>query len=129
MKLHKLLLTVIAGSFLFVSCSDDDSNPAAPASGEYANGVLILNQGNFGAGNSEVSFLSNDMQMEHNIFSGVNPDLELGDTGQSIGFHGDLAYIVMNFSEKIEVVNRYTFQHVATISEGFINPRYIAFSG
>lgn len=128
MKLHKLLLTVIAGSLFFVSCSDDDSATLAPASGAYEDGVLILNQGGFEAGNAEVSFLSNDMVLENAIFKGVNPDMNLGDTGQDIGFNGQLAYIVVNYSQKIEVVNRYTFQHVATISQGLNNPRYIAFA-
>ncbi len=126
MKFNKLLLTALAGSFFFVSCSDDDSNNNAP-SGAYDNGMLILNQGGFGHGDSDVSFLSDDMVLENNIYSAVNSGSFLGDTGQDIGFKGDLAYIVMNNSHTIEIVNRYTFAHVATIDEGLDNPRYIAF--
>ncbi|MEL1243207.1 DUF5074 domain-containing protein [Flavobacterium sp. DGU11] len=125
MKLNKLLLTALAGSLFFVSCSDDDSVNAP--SGAYDNGVLILNQGGFGHGDASVSFLSNDFVLENNIFASVNPGNILGDTGQDIGFNGDLAYIVMNFSNKIEIVNRYTFAHVATITGDLDNPRYIAF--
>lgn len=129
MKLHKLFLTAIAGSLLLVSCSDDDSTPQIPASGEYQNGLFILNEGNFGGGNSEVSFLSYNMELENNIFAGVNPSMELGDTGQSIGFNNNNAYIVMNYSQEVHIVNRYTFKHIATIGEGFNNPRFIAFYG
>lgn len=125
MKINKLILTAIAGSLLFVSCSDDDSNNAP--SGAYDNGMLILNQGGFGDGEASVSFLSDEMVLENNIFAAVNPGHILGDTGQDIGFKGDLAYIVLNVSNKIEIVNRYTFAHIATINQGLDNPRYIAF--
>lgn len=126
MRLHKLLLTAILGSFLFVSCSSDDNNDSKP-SGAYDNGVIILNQGNFLKGNASISFLSNSFVTENNIFSAVNNGALLGDTGQDIGFNGDLAYIVLNVSNKIEIVNRYTFVKVATINSGLDNPRYIAF--
>ena len=124
MKLFRLALTLIAGSVLLVSCSSDDDQ-AAP-SGAYANGMLILNQGAFMANNASVSFLSDDFVLENNIFANVT-GTGLGDTAQSIGFYKDLAYIVVNFSNTIEIVNRYTFAKVATI-QGLENPRYIAFA-
>lgn len=126
MKLTKLLLMAFAGSLLFVSCSDDDSSNT-PA-GAYDNGVLILNQGGFGAGNATVSYISDAFALENNIFATNNANAVLGDTGQDIGLNNDFAYIVLNYSNKIEVVNRYTFVHVATITAGLTNPRYIAFT-
>lgn len=130
MKLNKLILTAFAGAFFFASCSsDDDSTPVAEPKGDYENGLLILNEGGFNDGNASVSFLSEDYVLENNIFSGVNGGALLGDTGQDIGFLGDYAYIVVNNSHKIEVVNRYTFEKVATITTGLDNPRFIAFSG
>ena len=126
MKLNKLFLTAIAASLLFTSCSNDDDSPVA--SGQYESGILILNQGGFGAGNASVSFLSENFELENNIFAGVNNGMILGDTGQDIGLIGDLAYIVLNVSNKIEIVNRYTFEHVGTINTGLNNPRYIAFT-
>lgn len=127
MKLSRLLLTAIAGSLFFVSCSDDDNNNVPK--GVYDNGILVLNQGGFMAGNASVSYLSDALEAENNIYAANNPDLTLGDTGQDIGLEGDYAYIVMNFSNTVEVVNRYNFQHVATIQAGLNNPRYIAFQG
>lgn len=125
MKLNKLILTVLAGSMLFVSCSDDDA--ASGMTGPFTNGILVLNQGGFGAGDAEVSFLSHNMELQNNIFSGMNGGAALGDTGQSIGIEGNNAYIVVNNSQKIEVVDRVYFRHVATITQGLNNPRYIAF--
>jgi hypothetical protein len=49
----------------------------------------------------------------------------LGDTGQDVGLYNDLAFVVLNYSNKIEVINRYTMVHVATIDS--IVTRFIAF--
>jgi hypothetical protein len=128
MKFSKLVLVAFVSTFFFVSCSDDDDTPEVPL-GAYDNGVLILNQGGFFKGNASVSYLSDDLlTQQNNIFALVNPTITLGDTAQDIGFNGDLAFIVLNVSNKIEVVNRYTMKLVATIKTGLNNPRYIAFS-
>lgn len=127
MKFSKLVLVALFSSVFFVSCTNDDGNETPL--GAYDNGVLILNQGGFFKGNASVSYLSDDfLTQQNNIFSLVNPTITLGDTAQDIGFYGDLAFIVLNVSNKIEVVNRYTMKHIATIKTGLDNPRYIAFS-
>lgn len=128
MKFSKLVLVALVSSVFFISCTDDDNNIEAPL-GSYDKGALILNQGGFGKGNASVSYLSEDfVTQQNNIFSLVNPTITLGDTGQDIGLYQNLAFIVLNESNKIEVVNRYTMAHVATVSTGLDNPRYIAFS-
>ena len=97
----------------------------------YDDGILVLNQGNFGAGNASVSFISEDLsEVENGIFGTVNEVAALGDTAQSIAFNADVAYIVMNGSQKIEVVDRYTFESIASIGgpdqADLLNPRYMA---
>ena len=127
MNLKKIgTLFIFSGLFL-ASCTNDD-DVSAPL-GTYDNGVFILNQGNFGGGNSSISFWSNDFStFEFNAFGSVNPTVPLGDTAQDLGFYGDKAYIVVNLSNTIQVVNRYTLEHLTTISNGLLNPRYIAFA-
>src|SRR5690606_1594512 len=49
---------------------------------------------------------------------------DLGNVVQSIGFDGDQAYIIANVSRTVTVVNRYTFEKIVDISDGFENPRY-----
>ncbi|GAA4900682.1 hypothetical protein GCM10023311_27920 [Flaviramulus aquimarinus] len=124
-RITVLLLTI---TFIFTSCSsDDDANIPVPK-GDYENGILISHEGNFGQGNASVSFVSYDLDtVENNLFNTINGSL-LGDTAQSVAFYNDLAYIVLNVSNTIEIVNRYTFESVATINSGLSNPRYIAFS-
>ena len=128
MKLKRLALVLFFGMTFLTSCSNDDEVNETPL-GDYDNGVLVLNQGGFGNGNASVSYLSDDLTVfQDNIFSLVNPTITLGDTAQDVGFYDNLAYIVLNVSNKIEIVNRYTMTHVGTISTGLSNPRYIVFN-
>jgi len=124
MKLKNLYLGIIASAFLFASCSSDDDNNDAPL-GVYDNGVLILNEGNFGTPNGSVSYVSNDLAtFQNDIFKLVNTPKVLGDVAQSISFSNEKAFIVVNNSNEVEVVNRYTFKSLATITEKLENPRY-----
>lgn len=128
MKFSKLFVFAFISAVFFVSCTDRIDDTETPL-GNYDNGVLILNQGGFGKGNASVSYLSNDfVTQQNNIFSLVNPTITLGDVGQDIGLYQNLAFIILNGSNKIEVVNRYTMAHIATVSAGLDNPRYIAFA-
>ncbi len=124
----KKLVMALSVVLLTFACNNDDDNATQVPLGAYENGLFITNEGNYNQGNGTVSFVSDDLSIvENNVFFNVNNSL-LGDTVQSIGFNGDLAYIVVNNSQKIEVVNRYTFASVATISSGLLNPRFITFA-
>ena len=129
MNRSKLFLALTFGAMFFVSCSNDDNpTPEAPL-GNYDNGVLILNEGGFNHGDASVSYIASDFSAQQNdIFSIVNPTITLGDTGQDIGLKDEKAYIVLNVSNKIQIVNRYTMQNITSITEGLKNPRYIAFA-
>lgn len=127
MNVKKIGILITLGGMFLTACTNDDG-VSAPL-GAYDDGLLILNQGNFGGGNSSISFWSNDLStFEFNAFSAVNPSVPLGDTAQDLGFYGDKAYVVVNLSNTIQVVNRYTLEHLTTISTGLSNPRYIAFA-
>lgn len=129
----KFFLPAVLAAFFFASCeSDDDNLPETPEEeqGNYTEGVFILNEGNFGSGNSTVSFLDAELQeIQQDIFAQENDEETLGDTGQSMVIFEDLAFIVMNVSNTIQVVNRHTFEHERTIDSGLHNPRHIAVSG
>lgn len=129
--IFKRVLMIAALAVFFASCSNDDEQGFVDdlPLGAYDEGVLILNQGNFGQDNATISYLSNDFSIfQESAFSTVNPTKVLGNTAQDIGFYNDFAFIVLNASNKIEIVNRYTLEYIATIDSGLDNPRYIAFS-
>ncbi len=129
MKTKHLILGLFATAITFTSCTDDEGVKFIPTvPGVYENGLLLINEGGFGSGNASASFISNDYSTtENDIFTAVNSS-PLGDTAQSMAFYNDLAYIVVNGSDKIEVVNKNTFVSIATIDIGLDNPRYITFA-
>lgn len=129
MKIHRILPLLYIGLTLFTSCSTADDNPELPETENYADGIFILNEGNYGSGNSTVSYLAaSKEEINHEIFRNQNAGLELGDVGQSMAFFNDYVFVVVNVSNTIEVVDRTTFKHIMTISTDIQNPRYIAFS-
>lgn len=109
------------------SCGKDDPGPVV----EKINGIIpsgsglfILNEGNFSAGNGSLSFYSYDSaKIYNNIFSGAN-NRPLGDVPNSMVISSDKAYIVVNNSGKIEVINKNTIMSLQTIS-GLNSPRNI----
>ena len=113
-KLYTALLALLSCSAVFAQ--------------QYTDGILVLNEGGAGSNGASVSFLKNNT-VTNNVYGTANPDAnELGNVGQSLSIYGDYAYVVLNMSNKVEVVNKYTFVHIATISTGLVNPRYMAFS-
>jgi YVTN family beta-propeller protein len=130
MKTNKWLLLTFLMLVFLTSCTSEDLTPSRYVpQGDFDSGVFVLNEGNFGSTNASVSFISFDLSRTQNdLFSGVNPGEILGDTAQSMGFNDNLAYIIVNASNKIEIVNRYTMVKVGAITTGLDNPRYIAFA-
>ncbi|WP_339710261.1 DUF5074 domain-containing protein [uncultured Kriegella sp.] len=109
---------------LLTSCDSDDDEVVDLPGGDYETGLFVTNEGPFNNGSGTVSFISEDfLNVEHSIFNKVNNE-DLGNIVQSMSFDGDLAYIVANVSNKINIVNRDTFEKQAEITEGLNNPRY-----
>jgi YVTN family beta-propeller protein len=120
----KKLTILILFLILIVSCKKNEDKPNS--SFLTGDGVLIINEGNFLSGNGSLSYYSYDSSKIYNdLFSDVN-GRPLGDVPNSIEIYGDLAYIVVNNSGKIEVIKKSTLESVKTIP-GLISPRNIGF--
>lgn len=119
----KHVVSILAIGLVISSCENDDNSPVLP-SGDYADGILISNEGPFSNGTGTVSFISTDLEtVENAIYNKVNTE-DLGNIVQSIGFTDSKAYVVANNSNTIAVVDRFTFEKEAVISTGLNNPRY-----
>ncbi|WP_181304601.1 YncE family protein [Rufibacter sp. XAAS-G3-1] len=121
----KYLLYVLLGSSTIFATSCDSDNDENTPKGAYEHGVFITNEGTFTSPDAEISFLSRDTKtLTPDVFQQVN-NRPLGNAAQSTTFIGDRAYIAVNASEKIEVVNASTFASVGVIN-GLKIPRYMA---
>lgn len=119
----KHVVLAIALGLGIVSCESDDAPPILP-SGDYEDGILVSNEGPFNNGTGTVSFISSDLQVvENSVYNNVNNE-DLGNIVQSIGFTNEKAFIVANNSNKIVIVDRYTFEKEIEITDGLNNPRY-----
>lgn len=108
---------------LLVSTTSCEKN-SSESSEIYTNGVFITCEGAFNASNASVSFYSYTTDsMYNNIFKSVN-GRSLGDVAQSITIHDDIAYIIVNNSNKVEVVNVNDFKGITTLT-GLSLPRFL----
>jgi hypothetical protein len=124
MKTFKQLQFLFLAVLVLVSCTDDIE--IVPL-GAYENGFFVVNEGPFGQDKGEISFVSYNLQtVKQDVFKSENNGEILGDVLQSIFMFQDKAFLIVNGSNKIEVVNRFTFKRIATINTGLNNPRHMA---
>ncbi len=127
MKLRKILFGVMAGAFFMVSCSSDDNSSAQPdvPAGVYDNGLFVLNEGNSNVSSATVTFVGADNTAQQDIYKVVNQSAPaLGSYLQSMFFDDTRAFIISGQANKVTVVNRYTFEFIASVDTNFSSPRY-----
>lgn len=121
---------LLLASMLIAACSDIEDTPAGGTPvGSADDGVFVLCEGNFNAGNASLSYYNPATKnVENGVFRRVN-DRKLGDTGQSITIYGTTAFIAMENSGIIWGVDTETFkvkgQLTASAETKIINPRYV----
>ncbi len=117
-----------AVTVFFLGCVRDPGPVEAEKPLASAKGVYILNEGNFGRGNSTLSYY--DLQtgtLYDDVFFSVNGKM-LGDVGNALFLRDGRCYIVVNNSNKIEVLDPVTNVNTGTIVIGAgRSPRQMAF--
>ena len=105
--------------------------PVAPSedSGDII-GFYLLNEGNMGSNKSTLDFvdLSKDTVVyNRDIYAYANPTVpkELGDVGNDIKIYGSKLYAVINCSNKVDVMDKFTAKKLGQIN--IPNCRYIRF--
>ncbi len=113
MKRFNLLkfASFIALSFLLFACDNETE------SGAYSDGIYITNEGSYGSDNGSLSFYNYGSDaVTNNVYQTVN-EIALGDVVQSMTINGDKGYIVVNNSNKIEVIDKSTCENITTITD------------
>lgn len=110
---------------LFVSsCKKEESGPSTDTGNteKLGSGVLVLNEGQFLANNASVTMRSSEGETSKSLFQSNNGNKVLGDVLNSAMETESNYYLVVNNSQKIEVVGKSDFVSTATI-QGFSSPR------
>lgn len=125
-KLRSLLTLLIIGGLLFFSSCDEGGEVEIPQK----TGVLIVNEGNFGAGNGSLSFYDEElMTITNNVVKNANDGAEIGSIIQSIYLHDDVGYLLCNDANKIEFIDQDNFKFLANPTDEVNVPRYMAVVG
>ena len=120
--MKKPILAALAALALLTACDPQKEVVVAPV--PLTTAVYVLSEGQFGAGDGAVStFDRTSKALTVDAFGNANNGAKLGDVVQSMGIQGSKGYIVVNASNKIEVVNLADFKTAGTIA-GLTQPRY-----
>lgn len=91
-------------------------------------GMYLVNEGNMGSNKCSLDYLdyANGYYIR-NLYADRNPNviMELGDVGNDVAIYGSKLYVVVNCSNKVEVINAFTGKRVGQIN--LPNCRYIRF--
>lgn len=120
---------------LFIGCRKDEiivpstitDTGNAIDTNEYK-GLYLLNEGNMGSNKASLDYYDfSTGKYFKNIYAERNPNvtLELGDVGNDIGIYGSKLYLVINASNKVEILDAKTAKRIKKID--IPNCRYLLF--
>lgn len=124
--LRKTGFLVLLAASLF-SCRKDKVVPE-PEKITVVNGLFVLNEGAWGSNKSDLDFYDFSTGIyKRDVYKAANPEatLGLGDVGNDVKIYGSRLYIVVNGSNKLEVVNVKTAKRIGQVA--IPNCRNIAF--
>jgi DNA-binding beta-propeller fold protein YncE len=129
------ILFGLTAAISLVSCREDetiflssDVSVAAPRSDGNIEGFYLLNEGNMGMNRASIDvFNYRTGNYTTDVYSERNPNVvkELGDVGNDIQIYGNKVYAVINVSNKVEVLEKWTAKRIKKID--IPNCRYVTF--
>ena len=123
---HAAILFTLLSMLLFWGCERDLDvvNPVPKGT----KGVYVINEGNFGRGNAEITlYIPDSNKAIQDLYYAVN-SMRLGDQAQNMYINNGVGYIVVCGSSKIVLIDVNTNKLIDTISSGLDNPRAIVFA-
>jgi YVTN family beta-propeller protein len=121
MKVNVPRILLASLLIVFQAC-DHDPSPQVPAGSA---GYFVVNEGGFGNSNTSISFYDRAANtMTNDVFAKKN-GRALGDQTESITVFEGKAYVVVQHSAKIEVINADDYSSLNTISDNIESPRYL----
>ncbi len=134
-KYNHIILLVSAILVLTVACRKEPKvTPAqqetlfTPETNSNIAGLFLLNEGNMNMNKASLDYIDYQTGIYHrNIFGQANPTATkgLGDVGNDIAVYGSKLYVVINVSNKIEVLDKHTYKRIKQID--LLNCRSMAF--
>ena len=116
---RRVLTAIVAATLVLSSCKKDDDDEVLVW--ENTGGTFVVNEGAFQSNNGSISYINSDNELTESIFEKVNGYV-LGDVVQSMTLTDDKAIIVVNGSQKVEIVSLSTFELASTLTLDY--PRY-----
>ncbi|GAB3923923.1 YncE family protein [Mucilaginibacter myungsuensis] len=131
----RLYLILFLGLLLSSSCRKEtkpipsETFQLTPDPNSVVKGFYLVNEGNMNMNKASLDYLDfRKGTYRKNIYGEINPDVVrgLGDVGNDIAVYGSKLYVVVNVSNKVEVLDVKTCKRIAQIN--IINCRYITFN-
>lgn len=113
-----------------IACSDDDdnNNNNNTPQGQFANGVLVINEGPFMSGSGSISFISGDgSRVEQEVFANAN-GFPSGNVLNSAAISGDRVLLVANGSGRVASARLSDLVSQASVSS-IASPRHVVDAG
>ncbi|MDO7873502.1 hypothetical protein Q5H93_02075 [Hymenobacter sp. ASUV-10] len=122
MRVSKFWAAPLLSLLALTSCDPDDDQPVNPQ--PETTSVFVINEGNITRSNGSISLYNKTTgALTPDLFASVN-NRPLGDVVQSMTVSNGRGYIVVNNSNKIEVVSLPGFQSVGVVRGALRSPRY-----
>ncbi|HEY0299305.1 MAG TPA: DUF5074 domain-containing protein [Arachidicoccus sp.] len=134
---ERYIILIVAALLFMASCRRDvgivsptSTQVVSPGQGYNASDFYLLNEGNMGSNQASLDYYDNNAgTYTGNIYPTRNPSvtLGLGDVGNDIEIYGNKLYVVVNNSNKVEVLDKYSAKKLGQID--IRNCRNAAFYG
>lgn len=136
MHVNRIFYIVLFSVALFSACREDevvvpteyDILPVTVPEGSSIVGMYLLNEGNMGSNKCTIDYLDYVQgYYVRNLYAERNPHVikELGDVGNDIRVYGSKLYVVVNCSNKVEVLDARTGIRITQVD--IPNCRYVNF--